>query len=290
MFKRQNRTKPKALTALLIICSALAQLCAVSTYAEEAAASEEASINEVIEEEKLEGDGYATAEDALAAYVNGLIDNDIDEMLSAFAIETFVDNYSLAKVVDWQKTYVPAAMPYVPGTGNLAREINIESRRSEITNMIRAHYRVLAGTSAFFEGGFQNPYLLGDVYENAEDLLGSLYHIDDTPYVSGFRYDKDFIDPEKVVSDYSSESVQKNFSNQASRLGADEVKSEITVFSRDSDTFLLVADCIRYGDKWFIYTTQGTIGSLLNLDFQYLGLLPLPGQTIDELLAGIDGQ
>ena len=190
MFKRKNRTKLKALTAFLIICSASAQLCAVSTYAEEAPASEEASISEVTEEEKLEGDGYATAEDALDAYVNGLIDNDIDEMLSAFAIETFVDNYSLAKVVDWQKVYVPSAMPYVPGTGSLAREINIESRRAEITNIIRAHYRVLAGTEAFFENGDTYSYPIGNEYENAEDLLGSLYHIDDTPYVSGFRYDR----------------------------------------------------------------------------------------------------
>lgn len=290
MFKQKTNIKMKALTAFLIICSVSGSFSTVNTFAEEAAVAEEASSIEALEKEKLEGEGYATPEDAVAVYVNGLVDNDIDEMLSAFAVETFVDNYSLEKTVEWRRAYWSTIWEYVPGVSNFAREINIENRRFEIINMIKSHYIVLTSTDKFIEGGLSTRYILDNEYENGKDLIDSLYHVDDLAYVSGMHYNREFIAPERMTSSYLSEIVQKKLTERASQINADEIRAAVTVFYRGSETFVLAVDCVKYGEKWFVYTTQGVVGSLLGIDTSFFGLFPLREYSLDEMFAELDGQ
>ena len=49
--------------------------------------------------EKTEGDGFASPEAAAAAYVEAFKNEDMDQMLSAFAVETFAANFDFDEYV-----------------------------------------------------------------------------------------------------------------------------------------------------------------------------------------------
>lgn len=48
----------------------------------------------------IESRGYKSPEDAAKAYLEAFMNNDIDQMLSTFAVETYVKNFDLEKYVD----------------------------------------------------------------------------------------------------------------------------------------------------------------------------------------------
>lgn len=43
----------------------------------------------------VESSGYASTAAAVAAYIEGLKENNLDKMISTFAVEHYVDNYDL---------------------------------------------------------------------------------------------------------------------------------------------------------------------------------------------------
>ena len=104
----------------------------------------------------MEGEGADTPEDAVKIYLDGLAANDIDQMLSAFAVESYTENYSLAKEVEQLSAYTPA-MKNLPPVSDFSRRINNETRRAQIMEWIRCHYLVITGSKAMDEENLGRP-------------------------------------------------------------------------------------------------------------------------------------
>ena len=126
---------------------------------------------------KMEGDGFASPEEALGAYIEGLKNNDIDQMLAAFAIETYAQNYSILKDVECFKAFLPARMN-IPAISDFSLRLIIENRRSKIMESIRSHYLILqkSKTISMEYGG--KIFMVKD-YDSAEELLDDLFVKDD---------------------------------------------------------------------------------------------------------------
>ena len=236
---------------------------------------------------KMEGDGFDTPEEAVTAYIEGLGNNDIDAMLSPFAIETYVENYSIEKNVERMKAYIPS-VKYLPNISEFASRINSEIRREEIMGFIRGQYLVLQNSNLIVGDNAGQMVMIGEGkdYESGSDFVAGYFASDDSAYISDLRFDGDFIDPAKVSDAYTSESNQKNLESLTEVMGADELRSTVSVFYRNEDAFALCMDCARYGDKWYLYTPQGNIAMLSGMPMEYCGLFPLEGQSLAEL--GID--
>lgn len=156
---------------------------------------------------KMEGEGFFSPEEAAAAYISGLQENDISKMISAFAVETYAANYSLNQMVERLGTYMPS-LGYIPPISEFSLQLNTEERRSAIVDAIKGHYLVLTGSGAVLgeNAGIAVPL---NEYSSSDKLLDSLFVSDDTPYLSQIRFEEEFIDPATLNPNYTSDIVQK---------------------------------------------------------------------------------
>lgn len=230
---------------------------------------------------EIESDGFASPEEAVSAYIKGLQDNDLTEMLSAFAVETYVENYSLAKMVDRVRSYQPT-FGFIPTISDFSLELNIEQRRTIITAAIRAQYLVLTNSATINEEYSGRPVLLNDSYESGDDLVSQLFATEDETYLSDIRFEGKFYNPADFSENYLAETNQKNLEKQAAVINADEIKSTVAGLASAGTEFVLCMDTVRYGDKWFVLDAGGNIGVLLNIDAFHAGLLPIPEDEAEE--------
>lgn len=83
-----------------------------------------------------EGPGWDTPEGPVEVYLEGLKEQDISKMISAYAVETFIDNYDLAAQVARIAVYNLSMVPRLPNTNQLTRDINVETRKNQIVQAV----------------------------------------------------------------------------------------------------------------------------------------------------------
>lgn len=91
--------------------------------------------------DRFEGDGYETADEAAIAYAEALCQANIDDMLSSFAVETFVENCDLKELVKSRKFYQYdyAECPF-ENSGDFQTQINYYSRQFDLVNDFKQLY------------------------------------------------------------------------------------------------------------------------------------------------------
>ena len=91
---------------------------------------------------KYEGKGFSTPEDAATAYIEAYGDGDIDKLVSCFAVESSVENYEMADMLERFESYFPSATIKMPNYGETSKKLNIENKRADIIKTIIQHYVV----------------------------------------------------------------------------------------------------------------------------------------------------
>ena len=217
-------------------------------------------------ETRIEGDGCSTPEEAVMLYLHGLENGDMNQMLSAFAIESYVDNYKLEEQVE---TAAWLYVEYVPNVSEYARRLNIEQRKRKVTEMIRAQYRGWNSTGrADLEKGETGAECLRRVFYRGEDLWFSHIKADgafESPSVLG---QSDHWDYEENANRNQKEAIQY--------LGGEQIKEVAADFIWMNMPFVLCARTIEYQEKWYIldFNTvlyMGIGGSA----YEYGGIVPL---------------
>ena len=210
-----------------------------------------------------EGPGWDTPEEAVAFYLEGLKEQDIGKMISAYAVETYIDHFDLTAQLARIRAYTLSLVPRMPNTGDLLRAINIEARKDEI---VRATlYQITAIC------------LPGQDFTRVTTLSGENDNQDAKEFVEGLEKAFGAMDfgtldvllfvPSEVLSEhYASEGNQENLKRQIAPTGADEVRSVVAVFTVSNKACALLCDVMRYGDRWFMFKPIGNIASLLGLD------------------------
>ena len=216
----------------------------------------------------VEGAGFDTAEDAAEAYLAALQEGDLDGMLSAFAMETYVENMDLAAYVDRPKVY-HSVMP-LPGDSGYVARLNLEKRRSDVTNTITYQYWTLTDPDS--------PILqlapLPLEEESAASFLQRLEPPRAMETLSGLTVG-DFRRPELVSQSYGSTSNRKNLENRALVYGAEEIQPlavEVTAGGRE---YLFCPDAIRYGERWYLLNLNGNLSILLSGSSTAGGFIPM---------------
>ncbi|MDD3795593.1 MAG: hypothetical protein PHE06_06440 [Lachnospiraceae bacterium] len=229
-----------------------------------------------------EGRGYQSPEDAVSAYLKGFQENDIDQMMAACAVETYVERFDLIKYVERLQAYSPS-MTCLPDISGFSERLNLESRRAEIIKAIRQQYLTITKSSTAVGDSAGTVLPMKDFDTTTEEFLQNIFAEEDETFLSDIVFSGSFLKPEDLAEVYSSEQNQNNMGKTAAYLGAEEIQSVVAALTVKEDPYLLCMDTVCYDDKWYVLNAGGTIGSIEGISAYLGGVWPLTEEEAQEL-------
>ncbi len=217
---------------------------------------------------RYEGEGFATPEEALTCYMEGLRDLDFEKMLSAFAWETQMEHYDFQKYFERLQVYQPTMRPRMPSVNGFMFSANV--------NVVRFYQADLIYRSV-------ERYILGD---DAPQLVntGTITFRKDTDDVAVFlqKFDNGrlekltqmknirFLSPDEITDGkFSLDVNRKNFIKQTAPYGADEAVNLVGVADVGDETLYCCPTICRYGDKWYLVSVGSMASMILGVPADY---------------------
>ena len=218
---------------------------------------------------KVEGDGFNTPEAAAAGYIEALKEQDLDKMLSAFAVETYCDNYDTAKRVKYEKSMLWSDEDSIisPTESDFVDKKNEYIRQAYILGNISNQAIMLSKYES--EDDFDLSQYKGEYYDistgqEVDEIVEGLY---DLPDLSKLEI-------EKIFSIEEFDDMDEGFFHRemvwADYLGADGYKSVGVSALLNGRRYIFTMDMAKYQDRWYIVSLPGYIGRLLGMN-GYLG-------------------
>ena len=231
------------------------------------------------DQETYEGPGWDTPEDAVLHYLEGLKEQDLDQMISAYAVETCIDRFDLEAMLMRFGAYHLSFIPCMPNSSSFLREVNMEARKGEIERSIL--YQITSICRPWRDFYSSIPFSTEDGGEEIKAFVEGIEGAFNAVDFSTLEFSH-FVPLEQVSDLVGSERNQENFKAQMAPYGGEEARSLCAVFVVDNHICVLVCDMVRHGDRWFMHRSGGNIGALLGLDAASGGMVAVP---LDELLS-----
>jgi hypothetical protein len=230
---------------------------------------------------RVEGAGFQSPEDAVSAYMDALSSADYDAMISTCSIETAVENYDLLVDMQWRKVYT-RNYGKIPNSNDFNNSINIAQYRHNIEQSIWRQYVTLCYLTYEISDWLDAPSWLlsipqafssdGEVREFYDSLNAEL-DSEKLSAVKEYRItDAQEFDLKGLLND---EQMKRNIEKQISVLGADELAMLAAIFTAGGEDWIINFDVVRYGEKWWISTPQGTFGTFLGTPLERGGIVRL---------------
>lgn len=212
---------------------------------------------------KYEGDGFATPEEALTCYMEGIQNLNFEQIMSAFAWETQIEHYDLQAYFERMGAYQPTICPRMPSVNDFMFSANVNALRYFQANMV---YRSV------------EDYILGD--DSPYKGKGTIAFQKDSDDVEVFlkkfengRLEKltqmtniTILSPDDVTNNlFSREQNQENFVKQTACYGADEAVNLVGMAVVEDETFYCCPTICRYGDQWYLVSVSSTTNMLLGV-------------------------
>jgi len=219
----------------------------------------------------VEGPGFATPEAAAKAYLSGLRDQDMDAMLSSFAVESYASHYNFAALVERLKSYHPTFEMRLPGTTGYTQRLNIEGRRNQLANQIIQQYMAYNAPDelrAYAPVTFRDSEEISEFVEKVETATHE--------YVFADMKITGTMQPDSLTDLYLSEANQQNIAQQAKTFGAqiDDVENVVITFEANGHKWIFCPQAVRYDGRWYLQSMQGNIANLLGLSVYMGGIMP----------------
>ena len=226
--------------------------------------------------EMIEGTGYDSPEAAATAYLEAMKAGDVDAMLSTFAVESYVDHYSLASNIlrtsAFVSNYAYTDKGVIDTEDSLKSELNIGIREGDLLGDIWCQY-VYNTLDENSEAGQaiseMKAYQVTDAGEAQSVILALQGEGMDfsTLEVGAPVYGE-------VINDsfLTSQSLWNMYKSSAYVYGAEAYKSLGMTFTVDGKEGLLFMDTVKYGGKWYNLDLNGYLGTLLGLSSQTAGM------------------
>ena len=225
--------------------------------------------------EKYEGEGFASAEAAIQAYVEAFNAGDVPGMLSTFAIETVAEHMDPVAYAQRVRAFVPNAAQALPVIDDYTRGLAAAKRMGELSTVLTQQYLSYAWPAdhGSYEG--MSVPLKEDLEIEAfyEGFAGSA--VAEWPGQIAFAG----LEPLAAISAdaagyYESESGLALREKILQSAGGDELFDGVArVRILDAD-YLLFMECVRYGERWYNFALGGLPGSAMGLPINLGGLVP----------------
>ena len=233
--------------------------------------------------------GFDTPEEALIFYLEGLRDSDLDRMLSAFAIESFVENHNFEYFIERIRAYSPFADVRMPNANDFVESMNLTLRLGIISSHIGFQYLTLTQ----LEFDFTRPHPIQEP-ESVDEFVQQFERDLDSPDLESIEI-IGFIPPEALSEQYLDRNNQMNIERQAVIFGVEEIANRVVVFQMGRHQYMLFVEVGNYDGQWHLLHFGGNAAALVGVNQLYMGLL-VPEEitrlfddiNIDDLIVPID--
>ena len=219
------------------------------------------SAEETVSEETQ--DGFASPKEAAAVYIEGFCEMDYEKMLSACAIEPFVQGYDPEKQAECLRVINPLQLTgtYLPYKDPMSYAINCDRRRSVLSNMILMQFiNVMIPGYAGDDKTMGNP-----IYVEKGDSIAALI---EENYGDGrvpeIAFHGEYIPSVLLTNLYHRFLNLRNLARRASVSGMEKSQSLAAVIYIDGSPSLLLLDMGSYDGRWYVadYSTLAMIFAL----------------------------
>lgn len=239
------------------------------------------SVPFALAEDKTEGPGFATPQEAAVAYVNALKAGDVPAILSTFAIETYADHCDSRAYVERMKSVTPGMYQCFPATGPLSRGLWLEQRRNEIAGAVWRFYIMASTAGSEYRDVGDGMYLQIEGEAETDAYMDHMLNSSAEEYISGISVLGVFLPDNPAVSPYIPENYfsERNAVNRTKQYvnlaGCDEYTDVIVLVNINGMLCAQLVGCARYGDVWYNLTLLGNLAAILGLSQYRAGLAPL---------------
>ena len=230
-------------------------------------------------ETKMEGDGFDTPEEALTAYIEAFKKMDMNGMVSVYAMESFLENLDLEALVEKQQVYsFRTRYNYIPQENPYASALNLEKRRSWITDLVQQQYVTLSGSGLYTE--YPGMMIQVKDFGDVQNLLDTIFPEKEQGFLENLNL-MQFIDPGILSENDLSESFrEKNIEENCSMYGAEDYQCVAASLQLDGKNWLITFDTIKYGGRWYLAEPGGIIGMQMGITAES-GVSEVTGLNLD---------
>lgn len=240
--------------------------------------AEDASV-EPAPEITIEGVGFDTPEEAAVAYLEAMKAGDVGQILSTFAVETYVDNFDFAGMINYYKSYSFSYQQRLDTIDTYTRALNIGKRTSDLYEALTRQYVYLSDEE--MADRVWNMISISESYEGAEyaypeDFIDELMNQEWLSKLSkmeiGEVYSRDEI---FYLMDFDEEKEEHYFEyigRECWKYGCEDITDLAVEFQLDGENYCLIMQVACYGDKWYNQSLYGYFSSIFGLSTMNAGM------------------
>lgn len=211
-----------------------------------------------------DGPGFETPEAAVLCFLEGMGEQDLSKMLSAFAWEKARGADSFEEGITSNGYYRDTAWPAFPEDDGLLSQVNAALLLARRLGPIRDSFRLFTAPAYGRERERTILYFRSDRIRTAEDadaLLAS-FDMSHMAALSGLRVQRILTPDEITDGKYSgSKRAAQNLEKLRRQYAADEVQERAAYFSVSGLEYVFAPVLGRYGDRWYMVADTGQIAS-----------------------------
>lgn len=225
------------------------------------------------EQERIET-GFSSPEEAFNAYFEAFRKNDVNAMLSTFAVETYVENMDAYK----QCERLGVVMPFrnsatIPVTNDYIKELLIMMRLDQLSRYMYTQYIMyswyMSGLNEDYDPN--RPISLAESEKINEYL--NVYSGNGFPEAMQEAEFIRFVDMQELFEDAGY--VVKGIEIALRTYDADAVNFVAAIVEIEGAKYLMCMDCAEYDGKWYNVSMSGKLNSLFGALSDGGGLIPL---------------
>lgn len=211
---------------------------------------------------RYESDGFATPEKAVLCYLEGLKNQDLEQMLSAFAWETQLEHYSYDQYYEYYPAYGPGVTARIPSMEGIMYSANLHGLRNRQFSAIYNALEVCIRGPVDGSVNYKTKLLANE--ESAAEFFQSFDYIR-LGKLSGLTNIR-FLSPDEATDGrFSEERMQKSFQRINAQYGADEVVNLLAMADVGSETLYFAPTIARYADRWYLVTCSSTVSTIIGI-------------------------
>ena len=234
--------------------------------------------------QKMEGDGFETPEEALEAYILGLIHGDFSEMLAACAVESYVDHYDIEAQIGRLKAIMPLSVSenYLPAVNDFTRQLNLETRRTALASMAKLQYLVLNQSNTVTQNhvGQVIPYR-EEEYETVRDMIDDIYFPNGTKGTENLTFSGEYVPSLLLTPKYYHVANMTNRQVMANVAGAEKYMDLAAILYVQNEPYVICASLLCYDGLWYM-SSGSQLALMLGLDAYSGNLISSAGYGIPE--------
>ncbi len=214
------------------------------------------------EPNRVEGAGYDSPEECVEAYMEYFKNGDYNGMLSCYAIETAVENFSMEKYIERLQAINPSST-IVIADDDFSKSVSAEQLRYRIFNSIRGASWYLADCSFLTDGMNVQP----ESDQSLEDFVDEVLPSGIQETLSNIEYNGMLDENDEFVENYYKDQTKKNAKGQAAHFGSDDFEPVAVDFSVGKDDYYLFLDMLEYNEKWYIKPDSSFLSSIYGIPY-----------------------